>query len=58
MLRSLQTGETLIRTDTAAVDAWLARPEVRDVAAICVAHSHHDHAIDVTYTVPADTRAW
>ena len=46
---SLQTGAALIETDKAVVDAWLARPEVGDIAAIFPAHSHHDHAIDVAY---------
>lgn len=46
---SLQTGAALIETDKAVVDAWLARPEVGNIAAIFPAHSHHDHAIDVAY---------
>jgi L-ascorbate metabolism protein UlaG (beta-lactamase superfamily) len=47
LLASLTTGEKLIASDPEVVQAWLARPEVRSVAAVFVAHSHHDHALDV-----------
>ncbi|MFC6593348.1 MBL fold metallo-hydrolase [Kitasatospora paranensis] len=47
LLTSLATGEKSIASDPGVVEAWLARPEVRSVAAVFVAHSHHDHALDV-----------
>ncbi|MEY9951848.1 MBL fold metallo-hydrolase [Leifsonia sp. EB34] len=49
VMASLESGEPLIQTDEAAVDSWLARPEVGSIAAVFPAHSHHDHAIDVAY---------
>ena len=49
VMRSMSTGEKLIGTDRAIVDAWLAREEVGAIRAIFAAHSHHDHAIDVAY---------
>ena len=49
LLASLNSGKALIQTDPAMVDGWLARPEVGQIAAMFVAHSHHDHAIDVAY---------
>jgi hypothetical protein len=49
VVRSMKTGEALLQTDAPLVDAWLARPEVRNPAAIFIAHSHHDHVIDVAY---------
>lgn len=40
-----------IRTDTAVVDAALARAHVDRLKALFVAHSHYDHALDVAYVV-------
>jgi hypothetical protein len=48
----LRTGFRTIATDTAAVDAALARFDVTpldDVVAILVGHAHYDHLMDVPY---------
>ena len=51
LLTSLATGEPLIKTDEALVDAWLARPEVGNPVALFIAHTHPDHAMDAPYIV-------
>jgi L-ascorbate metabolism protein UlaG (beta-lactamase superfamily) len=49
LLASLNSGKALIQTGPAVVDGWLARPEAGQIAAMFVARSHHDHAIDVAH---------
>ncbi|MEM9220552.1 MAG: MBL fold metallo-hydrolase [Cyanobacteria bacterium P01_F01_bin.150] len=39
----------LIETDRELLDTWLSRPEVGKPEAVFIAHSHHDHAMDVAY---------
>lgn len=42
-----RTGLLSIRSDTAAVDRWMAPYDVSDAVAILVGHGHYDHLMDV-----------
>ncbi len=42
-------NQPLIETNKGLLDTWLSRSEVGQPAAVFIAHSHHDHAMDVAY---------
>lgn len=47
--RSFLFNKPLIETNKELVDDWLSRPEVGKPEEVFIAHSHHDHVMDVAY---------
>lgn len=45
----LDTGLTAIAPDTAVIDRWMSRHEVRDARVILTGHAHYDHLMDVPH---------
>lgn len=45
----LDTGLTAIAPDTAAIDRWMSRHDVRDARVILTGHAHYDHLMDVPH---------